>query len=126
MKTNTLLVRTAALSALLALQACSGFSSSTSQPHDPWSIYKLGNVYDCSAVGMPDMRLNSENGPTPGFGCSHQSNIAVMAANPEDLTTPRPLTPADAASRQRVVDAYREGKDTSVAPNAEGTQGLIE
>lgn len=125
MKTNTLLIRTAAVSALLALQACSGHPS-TMQEHDPWALYKLGSVYDCDAGPRPDMRLNTENTATPGFGCAHQSNITTMAANPADLQRARAMSPADSAARQRVIDAYRDGKDTSTATGAKGTQELIE
>lgn len=125
MKTNKLLVHAAAASALIALQACNG-TPSTVQEHDPWSIYKLGSVYDCDAGPRPDMRLNTENSATPGFGCAHLSNITAMAADPADLQRSRTSTPADNASRQRVIDAYREGTDTAVAPNAKGTQELIE
>lgn len=125
MKSNTILVRVAAVSALLGLQACD-YQRASMEDHDPWSKYQLGTVYDCGSEGQPDMRLNTENTPSPGFGCSHNSNISAMVADPNDFKQSRELTPADAAARQRVVDAYRKGKDTAVAPRAKGTQELID
>lgn len=125
MKTKTLLVRTAALSALLAVQACNSVQPPQSA-HDPWENYKLGSVYDCDRLAQPDLRVNPQNTPSPGFGCAHQSNITLMAADPADLQRPRASTPADPTARQRVLDDYREGRDTSKAKGAQGTQGLIE
>jgi len=126
MKTNTLLVRTAALSALLVLQACSSGMQASQAEHDPWELYKLGSVYDCDQVGAPDQRVNPQNLPTPGYGCAHQSNITLMVADPEDLHRARPSTPADTTSRQRVLEAYREGSATGTGTGVQGTQGLIE
>lgn len=126
MKTKTLLVRTAAVSALFALQACSMGDQASLADHDPYELYKYGNVYQCDQIAQPDMRTNSQQTPTPGFGCAHRSNFTAMVANPEDLEQARAMTPADAAARDRVFQAYREGKDTSVAKRAQGTQGLIE
>jgi len=126
MKMNTLLVRTAALSALLVLQACDRGAQPTLAEHDPWQQYKLGSVFDCDQVGAPDYRQNYENVPTPGFGCAHQSNISAMAADPEDLQRSRALTPADKTARARVIDAYRDGQNTAVNTGTEGTQELVE
>jgi len=128
MKTNRTIVRMAALSALAALAACSSPSGpqAPQAAHDPWETYKLGTVYDCEQAGAPDIRHNNQNLPTAGFGCAHQSNITLMAANPEDLSTPRAMTPSDPFRTQRVLDAYREGQDTTSAKRAEGTQELIQ
>lgn len=130
MKCNQNIVRMAALSALVTLGACNGYNPDAPQTpqaaYDPWETYKLGNVYDCKAEGAPDIRMNEQNKPTKGFGCSHQSNITLMAANPEDLHTPRAMTPADPRRTQRVYDAYGEGQDTTTARRAQGTQALIE
>lgn len=129
MKTNKTIVRMAALSAFAALAACSSPSTVQQAPqaaHDPWEIYKLGTVYDCDTAGAPDFRHNPQNLPTSGFGCAHQSNITLMAANPEDLSTPREMTPSDPIRSQRVLDAYRAGEDTTSARRAQGTQELIQ
>lgn len=117
--------RTAALAAaLLALQGCAPPQQNVY--YDPWDQYQLGKVYDCGDIQVPDIRHNTQNAATPGFGCSHQSNMTVMIADPQDLTRPRAETPADEQARQRVLQAYRDGEATSVAPDAAGTSSLIE
>lgn len=129
MNTNKTIVRIAALSALVALGACQSVTppgQGAIAGHDPWETYKLGSVYDCRAAGAPDYRINPELKPAAGFGCAHQSNITLMAANPEDLTTPRAMTPVDPRRIQRVYEAYGEGEDTTTARRVEGTQELIE
>jgi hypothetical protein len=125
MKTNKTIVRMAALSALVTLTACHT-SNSPRSANDPWQTYKLGTVYNCEDIAVPDMRHNTENTPTPGFGCAHQSNMTLMAADPADLNTPRAMSPSDPFRSQRVLDAYREGQDTTSAKRAEGTQALIQ
>jgi len=112
------------LAALVALQGCSNKQQDVH--YDPWEQYELGKVYDCGDIQMPDMRHNTQNSATPGFGCAHQSNMTVMVADPADLVRPRAVTPADPQARQRVLDAYRRGDATSTAPDAEGTTSLIE
>ncbi len=128
MKTNKTIVRMAALSALVTLGAC--HTADIPQPpqaaHDPWETYKLGTVYDCDQIEVGDIRLNPQSLPTADFGCAHQSNITLMAAKPEDLHTPRAMTPADPRRIQRVYEAYGAGEDTTTARRAEGTQQLIE
>ncbi len=128
MHTGKTIARMATLSALFALGACSSYQ--TPQPpqaaHDPWETYKLGTVYDCDQVPVPDIRSNPQNLPTPGFGCAHQSNITLMVAAPEDLETPRPLSASDPFRTQRVLESYRAGEPTATASSAEGTQELIQ
>jgi len=129
MNTNKSIVRMAALTALVTLGACNSITDvpqASRDAHDPWKTYKLGTVYNCQEVGLPDVRLNTETLPTPGFGCSHQSNITVMAKNPEDLHTPRALTPSDPRRTQRIIDSYVAGEDTTTTRRAQGTQQLIQ
>ena len=120
---NTLRI-TAVLAALTVLQGCSKPQENVF--YDPWDQYELGKVYDCGDIQIPDIRQNTQNSATPGFGCSHQSNLSVMVADPNDLVRPRELSPPDAQARQRVLDAYRNGTATGVAPSAAGTSSLIE
>jgi len=124
--TNTVrTTRTLALcAALLALQGCAPPQQNVY--YDPWDQYELGKVHDCGDVQMPDMRHNTQNSATPGFGCSHQSNITAMIADPQDLTRPRVMTPADEQARQRVLEAYREGSSTGSASNPGGATSLIQ
>lgn len=129
MTVNKTARRLTALAALLALQACGAAHQGAPLPasaYNPWQTYKLGNVYECEKIARPDMRHNPEQLPSPGFGCAHQSNITLMAANPEDLMTPRAMTPSDQRRTLRVYEAYGKGEDTSAARRTEGTQELIE
>ena len=129
MKINKTIVRMTALSALVMLSACSGAFDAPQPPqaaHDPWETFKLGTVYDCDQIATPDIRINPQNLPTPDFGCAHQSNITLSVANPEDLHTPRALTPGDPIRSQRVLDAYRAGESTATVAPVRGTQELIE
>jgi len=112
------------LAALVALQGCAKKQENVF--YDPWDQYTLGKVYDCGDIQVPDVRYNTMNAATPGFGCSHQSNLTLMVADPADLNTPREMTPADEQARLRVLKAYREGGNTSTAPDATGTTNLIE
>ncbi len=125
---NTIHIRAgrtmALIVALVALQGCA-----PPQPHafhDPFEQYELGKVYDCGDIKVGDARLNTQNAATPGFGCSHQSNLTVMVSDPADLVRPREMTPPDAQARQRVLEAYRDGSDTTAAPAARGTRELIQ
>ena len=129
MTTARTFARAAALAALAATTAGCSWMSSINEPAQrtpgPYDLYKLGSVYDCAAIARPDMRENTTNEATPGFGCAHQSNLTVMVAEPADLQRPRAVTPADDAARKRVRDAYRDGGRTSVGPGAQGTSSLI-
>lgn len=47
------------------------------------------------------------------FGCAMAANMAAQVANPEDLLSPRDMTPADAGRRDAAFGAYRKGEVTS-------------
>ncbi len=53
------------------------------------------------------------NRPYADFGCSQQHNIAAQVDNPEDFERPRVMTPPDADARNRGIDKYRKGEDTT-------------
>ena len=58
-------------------------------------------------------------GQTPSnFGCAVNANLAAQIADPRDIVSPRPMTPADAGRRAVVFDNYRTGQPTS-APQEE-------
>ena len=46
------------------------------------------------------------------------ANLAAQIADPRDIISPRPMTPADAGRRAVVFDNYRAGQPTS-APQEE-------
>jgi pilus assembly protein CpaD len=54
--------------------------------------------------------FNYENDPYPNFGCAYQNNIAAMVANPEDLESPRSMSPAMADNRIEVMKVYFDNK----------------
>lgn len=109
---------------LVVLQGCSPPQQNVF--HDPYEQFALGKVYDCGDIQQTDYRLNHANSASPSFGCSHQSNLSLMIVDPADLTRPREMTPADEVARLRVLNAYREGGDTTAAPTARGTRALIQ
>jgi pilus assembly protein CpaD len=60
-----------------------------------------------------------ENRPSNNFGCAVTANFAAMIANPADLATPRPMTPADANRRETILEKYRKGEQTSTSKDAQ-------
>jgi pilus assembly protein CpaD len=71
-----------------------------------------------------DLTETADNTPAPNFGCATQHNIAAMVADPRDLVSPRPSTPADAQRRLEVLDKYRKGQ-TTVAEKTPAQSGVI-
>lgn len=67
--------------------------------------------------------VSDQNRHYGAFGCASQQNLAAMVTNPLDLLYPRATTPADAARRTSVLDAYRTGAalSSSQAGQAGGT-----
>ncbi len=59
-----------------------------------------------------DLADNLTNRDYSEFGCSSQSNLAAIVANPSDLLYPRASTPSDAMRRSTVFDKYRKGEKT--------------
>jgi len=59
-----------------------------------------------------NMAATYENVPYPNFGCSAQSNLAAMVADPRDLVQPRGMTPPHAGRRDVVLGNYRLGAKT--------------
>lgn len=60
-----------------------------------------------------DLAKTYANRPYPNLGCSTQSNLAAMVANPRDLLRPRKMTPADAIRRENALEQYRKGEVTA-------------
>ena len=52
------------------------------------------------------------------FGCSTQTNLAAMVADPTDLITPVGLEPTDGDRRTKVIDNYRAGSKTTADTGA--------
>ena len=75
------------------------------------------HVPRCGAAGDNLARVGP--GQTPSnFGCAVNANLAAQIADPRDIISPRPMTPADAGRRAVVFDNYRTGQPTS-APQEE-------
>lgn len=67
-------------------------------------VGKCGNWFE-------DLAHNPENRNYHDFGCSTQSNLAAMIANPNDLMGPRASSPIDAIQRAGVIERYQEGSN---------------
>jgi pilus assembly protein CpaD len=52
-----------------------------------------------------------ENRPYWNFGCSAQSNLATLVADPRDLISPRGEAPNDVSTRTRTITSIRAGQD---------------
>ena len=77
---------------------------------------------NASVPGCPDWSASSDmnytNGTSPGYGCSVNSNLAAMVANPEDLLEGQTGTGETVvATGTRAIRTYREAEPT-------GAQGL--
>lgn len=73
----------------------------------------------CGEFG--NLARSAGNTPYDNFGCAIAANIAAQVANPEDLLTPRDMTPADAARRGTVMTKYRAGEPTSTAADKQAS-----
>lgn len=79
-----------------------------------------------SVPTCPDWRGSTmadfNNKTFSNYGCSVNSNLAAMVANPNDLVRgAENMSPADTATASNAIKAYREGK--SKAFNAESAKG---
>lgn len=87
------------------------------------SVILTYSRYEATSPECGDWSTNSaysyNNRQFGNFGCATQSNLAAMVANPRDLVAPRAMDPADAARRDIVIDAYRQGDTTSSDRTAE-------
>jgi pilus assembly protein CpaD len=73
----------------------------------------------CGSFG--NMARSAGNTPYDNFGCAMAANIAAQVANPQDLLSPRDMTPADAARRGVVIGKYRNGDPTSTAADKQAS-----
>lgn len=60
-------------------------------------------------------KRDNRNLRSPNYGCATQNNIAAMLADPHDLIAPAAVSPRDATSTTRAIDAYRAGESTASA-----------
>lgn len=73
----------------------------------------------CGSFG--NLARSAGNTPYDNFGCALAANIAAQVANPQDLITPRDMTPADAGRRDTVITKYRAGETTSTAADKQAS-----
>ncbi len=73
-----------------------------------------------------NMAVTYDNTPHPNFGCTMQHNLAVMVANPNDLITPRAMTPKHTGRRDVVIEQYRVGAGTEADTSAASDNGISE
>ncbi len=73
-----------------------------------------------------DYAFAPNNERTPNFGCSTQSNLAAMVAEPADLIGPREWDPAYAPRRDEVVEKFRIGEVTESAESGNASGSVSE
>ncbi len=73
----------------------------------------------CGSFG--NLARSAGNTPYDNFGCALAANIAAQVANPQDLISPRDMTPADAARRGVVLGKYRNGDPTSTTADKQAS-----
>ena len=78
---------------------------------------------DCSR-GWDNLTSTLGNDVATHFGCAGAHNFAVMLADPRDLQTLRPMTPADAGRRAAVLDNYRKGAVTASAKDDQASGAI--
>ena len=88
----------------------------------PGTVRVIVSRTEASVPGCPNWAVRRIRTTTtsmlPNFGCSVNSNLAAMVANPEDLVRGREGTGVgDAITSAKAVSSYRTAKPT-------GTEGL--
>ena len=90
-------------------------SSLREQPEDVVSIHVTtysSHLYGCNKT-WDNLAATRDNKPYKNFGCAVNSNLAAQVADPRDLESPAPPTPADAARKSAILEHYRKGEKTS-------------
>jgi len=100
-------------------------SSHRDQPDDVVTITVVSydaHVYSCNR-NWENVAATGSNAPYHNYGCALTANLAAQIADPRDLDSPTPATPADAARRSAVLEHYRRGEKTGAETddNAKGT-----
>ena len=85
-----------------------------SDPQPPVRLTYMRYVAEGPDCGLWDANLTEsrKNLPYPDFGCSDQSNLAAMVANPADLLGPRTMTPRPGEVRDGTWDKFKKGEST--------------
>jgi pilus biogenesis lipoprotein CpaD len=93
----------------IAVQSIQGLPDA--QPGAVSILAKLVNVTPpgCPGYSAP-IHIDTEGQPVISPGCSNESNLDLMVANPADLAGGRPLPPGDAEGLALGVQRYHEGK----------------
>jgi pilus assembly protein CpaD len=85
------------------------YAASPNAPVQLSFVRKVAITTECGDWSA-NLGFNYENEPYQNFGCAYQNNIAAMVSNPEDLETPRSMSPALAANRVQVMKVYFDNK----------------
>ncbi len=102
--------------------------SSTNRRDQPDDIVTINivsyqaHVYECNR-SWENVAASARNTPYKNYGCAITSNLAAQIADPRDLYSPAPPTPADTARKSAVLERYRKGEKTGADTddNAKGT-----
>lgn len=74
---------------------------------------------ECTPLYEQDLGHQSNNQPWESFGCSTQSNLAMLVEDPADLLHPRDEDPRDSNRRAVMLDHYRNGEVTHATRDAD-------
>jgi pilus assembly protein CpaD len=103
----------------------------TAAPVQPGTVRVVVSRMKASVPGCPDWSRNAsfepDNHTSSNFGCSINSNLAAMIADPEDLVHGRGETETDPIRSAKAIDAFRRaapsGQGGQAAPSAGSTGG---
>jgi pilus assembly protein CpaD len=70
---------------------------------------------ECGRNWSENLAFTPRNAPWPEYGCSTQSNLAAIVADPRDLVEPHSSDPSDALRRSVVIEKYQKGERTATA-----------
>jgi type IV pilus biogenesis protein CpaD/CtpE len=109
METMMMLRRSLAIAALLPLAGCMGDNFGLESIHQP-----VVSATKAEVPGCPDwssQKKNSTNITDANYGCSINSNLAAMIADPQDLLRGRSAPPST-EGHIRAIKSWRETAPT--------------
>ncbi|MBL8788943.1 MAG: CpaD family pilus assembly protein [Rhizobiales bacterium] len=75
-------------------------------------VKAMAHTAPCGNWSM-DAANEFKNEQMPNHGCAVQANIAAMLANPQDVVTPQPMSPAQAASGTAAIKKISNGQSSA-------------
>lgn len=75
------------------------------------SSARVDNCPDWSRLSQPEISASTMS----NFGCAHETNLAAMIADPNDLVAGKPYSGADANTAVKAIDLWRKTEPTGKA-----------